>query len=160
MSADPAVFLGRVDADGRIHLEFRQQQIAYCKRKLAGKCVDVIVCEQGELKTRLQEAGYHAMLGPWVKEGHRIEDLKRFCLLEIFGTREVTNPITGNVTLEPRETHTSTLSRAKYSELIEGTLEIAAGVGVLLEAPSEWTARKDAERKAHERKQAKKGKAA
>jgi hypothetical protein len=29
MSADPAVFVGRVDEDGKIHLEFPQQQKAY-----------------------------------------------------------------------------------------------------------------------------------
>lgn len=152
MSQDPAVFIGAVDADGRIHLDHPQQQRAYCRAKLAGQAVDVIVAPQGAMKSRLQEMGFHAMLKPWVKEGQRIDDLKRDLLVHIFGHREHANPITGEVTLVPRELHTSTLSRAKYSELIERTLEIAAECGVWLEAPHEYR-----ERKARE---ARKGRAA
>lgn len=143
MSADPAVFLGTVDADGIIHLDFPAQQKAYCKRKLAGQCVDVIITPQGAMKTRLQEAGFHAMITPWAKaEGHEIDDLKRDLLREIFGEREHVNPISGEVTLVLREPHTSTLSRTKYSELIERTLDIAAGCGHVLEAPHEYRERK------------------
>lgn len=146
MSADPAVFLGRVDDEGKVHLDFPAQQRAYCKAKLAGKCIDVIVCEQGALKTRLQEQGFHAMITPWARqEGHAIEDLKRDLLLAIFGTREYVNVLTGDVSLVLREPHTSQLSRTKYAELIERTLEIAAENGVILMAPHEY-------RKAHERR--------
>lgn len=150
MSADPAVFLGRVDDEGKIHLDFPQQQKAYCKRKLAGKCVDVIIGEQGELKTRLQEAGFHAMIMPWARsEGHDIEDLKDDLLRAIFGEREHVNPITGEVRMVLREPHTSKLSRAKYSELIERSADIAAGCGVILELPHEYTERKRKEQKQH-----------
>lgn len=148
MSADPAVFLGRVDAAGVIHADHSAQMRAYCKAKLADKCIDIILCEQGEMKTRLQEMGFHAMITPWAKaEGHAIEDLKRDLLLEIFGTREHVNALTGVVTLVLREPHTSKLSRAKYSELIERTLEIAAGCGHILEAPHEYRMRKEREKK-------------
>src|SRR4051812_29557654 len=100
MSQDPAVFLGTVDAEGKIRLDFPQQQRAYCKRKLAGQCVDVIIAPQGVLKTRLQECGFHAMIAPWAKEeGHAIDDLKRDILREVFGEREHLNPITGEVTM-------------------------------------------------------------
>lgn len=143
MSADPAVFTGLVDSEGTIHLEHPKQQRAYCKRKLAGKCVDVMVAEQGLMKSRLQESGFHAMITPWAKaEGHRIDDLKRDLLREIFGTMEYTSPITGEVVMVLCEPHTSTLSRAKYSELIERTLEIAGECGVILEAPNEYRERK------------------
>ena len=146
MSADPAVFLGIVDEQGKIHLDFPQQQRAYCKRKLAGQSVDVIIAPQGEMKSRLQEKGFHAMIQPWAKEaGHRIDDLKADLLLDIFGELEHVNPITGEVSMVPRERHTSTLSRAKYSELIERTLEIAAECGVILEAPQEYRQRKERE---------------
>lgn len=146
MSADPAVFLGRVDSEGRVRLDFPAQQRAYCKRKLAGQCVDVIICEQGEMKTRLQEKGFHAMLQPWAREeGHNIDRLKRDLLAEIFGHEEHVNAITGEVRLELREPHTSKLNRRKYSELIERTLDIAAEQGFILEAPSEYKARKEAE---------------
>ena len=148
MSVDPAVFLGTVDAEGRIALDFPQQQRAYCKRKLAGQCVDVIIAPQGELKTRLQECGFHAMIAPWAREeGHRIDDLKRDLLREIFGEREHVNPITGEVVLVLREPHTSKLSRTKYNELIERTLDIAAGCGHVLEAPHEYRERKAREAK-------------
>lgn len=141
---DPAVFAGTVDEDGKIHLEFPQAQRAYCKRKWAGQCVDVLVAPQGLLKSRLQESGFHAMITPWAKsEGHRIEDLKRDLLREVFGEIEHTNPLTGEVTMELREPHTSKLSRDQYSELIERTLQIAAEVcGVILEAPNEYRIRK------------------
>lgn len=150
MSADPSVFTGMVDANGDIHFEFPHQQRAYCKRKLADRCVDVIVAEQGLMKSRLQESGFHAMITPWAKsEGHRIDDLKRDLLRAIFGTQEYVSPISGEVVLVLREPHTSHLSRAKYSELIERSLEIAGECGVILEAPSEYRERKarDAKRK-------------
>ena len=148
MSADPAVFVGRVDDEGAIHLEFPKQQRAYCKRQLAGKCVDVMVAEQGLLKSRLQESGFHAMITPWARDGgHRIDDLKRDVLREVFGRIEHTNPITGEVEMVLREPHTSRLSRAKYSELIERTLEIAGECGVFLVAPHEYRERKEREAK-------------
>jgi len=148
MSTDPAVFLGTVDDEGSIHLDFPQQQRAYCKRKLAGQCVDVIIAPQGALKTRLQECGFHAMITPWAREeGHRIDDLKRDILRAVFGEVEHLNPITGEVTLVLREPHTSRLNRSKYSELIERTLELAAECGHVLEAPNEYRERKQRERK-------------
>jgi hypothetical protein len=148
MSLDPAVFTGLIDADGCVHLEHPAQQRAYCKRKLAGQCVDIIIAPQGAMKTRLQEAGFHAMVTPWAKsEGHRIDDLKRDLLRAIFGEMEHVNPITGEIMMVLREPHTSTLSRAKYSELIERTLEIAGECGVVLEAPHEHRERKARERR-------------
>lgn len=146
MSADPAIFPAVIDEHGRVHLENSKQQRAYCKAKLAGQCVDVIICEQGLMKSRLQEKGFHAMITPWAKsEGHRIDDLKADLLRAIFGEMEHTNPITGEVSMVLREPHTSTLSRAKYSELIERTLEIGAECGQILEAPHEYRQRKERE---------------
>ena len=153
MSADPAIFMGTVDAEGKIHLDFPPQQRAYCKRTFAGKCVDVLIADAGLQKSRSQESGFHAMITPWAKaEGHRIDDLKRDLLREIFGEQEHTSPITGEVSMVLREPHTSKLNRAKYSELIERTLEIAAGCGHMLEAPNEYRERKakEAKRKAKE----------
>lgn len=145
MSVDPAVFVGTCDAEGAIHLDFPQQQRAFCKRKFAGQCVDVIIAPQGDLKTRLQECGFHAMIAPWAREdGHRIDDLKRDLLREIFGEMEHVNPITGEVSLVLREPHTSKLNRTKYSELIERTLDIAAGCGFILKAPDEYRKAKEA----------------
>lgn len=99
-------------------------------------------------KTRLQERGFHAMIQPWAKEeGHNINDLKDDLLRAIFGEREHLNPITGQVEMVLREPHTSTLSKTKYSELIERTLEIAAECKYVLVAPNEWRERKERERR-------------
>ncbi len=108
-----------------------------------------ITLEDVEIKkTRLQERGFHAMIQPWAKEeGHQIDDLKRDLLREIFGEREHMNPITGDVEMVLREPHTSTLSKTKYSELIERTLEIGARCGHVLVAPNEWRERKERERR-------------
>lgn len=140
---DPAVFVGDCDTEGVIHLEAPLRQRAYCKAKLAGQRVDVIITPAGELKTRLQESGFHAMITPWAQtEGLAIEDLKRDLLREIFGLREHVDRISGEVALLLREPHTSKLNRAKYSQLIERTLDIAAACGHVLEAPHEYRERK------------------
>lgn len=146
MSRDPAVFPAVVDSEGRVHPAHPSQLRAFCKKQYAGQCVDIIIAPAGSEKTRLQEAGFHAMIQPWAKaEGHRIDDLKRDLLRHIFGEQEHINPITGEVQMVLREPHTSKLSRAQYSELIERTLEIAAECGFVLVAPNEW--RKEQERK-------------
>lgn len=148
MSQDLAVFVGKVDAEGRIRLDFPSQQRNYCKAKLAGQCVDVIVAPQGHAKTRAQEQGFFAMIAPWAREeGHRIDDLKRDLLRAVFGEQEHTNPITGEVTMVLREPHTSTLNRAKYCELIERTLDIGAECGVVLIAPDEYRRMKERQNK-------------
>lgn len=155
MSQDTAVFVGRVDADGRIAFDFPSQRIAYCKRRFAGQCVDVIIAPHGHAKTRLQEAGFHAMIAPWARqEGHRIDDLKRDLLRAIFGEQEHTNPITGEITMVLREPHTSNLNRAKYCELIERTLDIGAECGVVLIAPDEYRRLKEQDQKRKARQQA------
>lgn len=138
MSQDPFIFTAVVNQNGELGFDDPARQNAYCKHKFAGQCVDVTVAPQGASKSRKQEAGFHAMITPWAKsEGHRIDDLKRDLLREIFGEQEHVNPITGEVGMVLREPHTSKLSRAKYSELIDRTLDIAAGCGVWLEAPDE-----------------------
>lgn len=143
MSHDPAVFPAVVDAAGHVVYDFPAQQLAYCKKQFADRCVDVTIAPQGHLKTRLQEAGFHAMITPWAKgEGHRIDDLKRDILRAVFGEQEHTNPITGEVSMVLREPRTSKLNRAQYSELIERTLELGAECGVILIAPNEYRARK------------------
>ncbi|MGE3278041.1 MAG: hypothetical protein AB7O67_23260 [Vicinamibacterales bacterium] len=100
---------------------------------------DYLYFSLDEAKTRDQEKGFHAMIAPWARaEGHRIEDLKRDLLGEIFGYREHVNRFTGEVTMVLREPHTSRLSKRQYSELIERSIEIAAGCNVVLIAPDEY----------------------
>ena len=143
--SDVPVFYAFVSEDGVLTMDHRVQFKAYYRRKFKGCEVAITIEDKAIAKTRLQEKGFHSCLKPWVAEGHRIDDLKHFLLKEIFGTRESVNPITGEVVIVLAEPHTSKLSKAQYSELIERTLEIAAGCGVILEAPSEYKARKKAE---------------
>ena len=92
-------------------------------------------------KTRKQECGFHAMIQPWAKEdGHAIEDLKQDLLREVFGLKEHTDVVTGEVVMVLRKPHTSKLTKAEYSELIDRTLEIAARCGYVLTAPQEYHA--------------------
>lgn len=141
MRGDPVLFSGRVDDQGAIRLENRPAFVAHC-RAFAGQRVDVVVALQGELKTRLQESGFHAMITPWARDGgHDVEDLKDDLLREVFGVREHVNPVSGEVLCVLREPHTSKLNRTQYSELIERTLDIAAGCGYVLEAPHEYRER-------------------
>lgn len=152
MSQDAAVFVGTVDNEGRVRLDFPAQQRNYCKAKLAGQPVDVIIAPQGHAKTRAQESGFHAMITPWAREeGHRVDDLKRDLLRAVFGEMEHTNPITGEVSMVLREPHTSKLNRAQYCELIERTLELGAECGVVLIAPDEYRRMKEQQAKRREK---------
>jgi hypothetical protein len=140
--SDPTRFGAVVADDGSLIFDYPTQQRAYCRSKLIGQPVDVLIAPAGLMKSRLQECGFHAMITPWARqEGHRLDDLKRDLLGAIFGHIEHVNPITGEVVQVLAQPHTSKLSRAKYSELIERTLEIAAECGVLLEAPNEYRQR-------------------
>lgn len=123
--------------------------------KLAGETgaeVVLFVADKAWLKTRQQEKGLHAMLNPIVVEkGWPIADVKRYMLGKVFGYTK--SMIDGTqILVEP---HTADLSKQQYSQLIEGCLEIAAeDFEIWLEAPSEWKARKEQERKQAARKQA------
>ncbi len=145
-------FDGFVTAQGKLTLDRPGMFKAFVAKKFTGCEVVVSVEDKALAKTRLQECGFHAMLKPWCAEGHDIDVLKYALKKQIFGEKEAVDPITGEVTMVLRKPHTSTLTKAEYSELIERTLEIAAGCGVLLEAPSEYKDRK--------RREAKKAKAA
>jgi hypothetical protein len=143
-------FYGFVTVEGKFSLEpFSKPQFKAWLKKLAGTTgaeLVLFVADKAWLKTRQQEKGYHAMITPLAKEkGWPVEDLKRYFLLKTFG---VTISLIDHreILVEP---HTSSLSKAKYSELIERTMEIACEDfdGFWLEAPSEWKARNEKARK-------------
>lgn len=129
--------------DGKLKLFNRDMFDDAMRQFCDGEELELTLGPVDEKKTRQQEKGFHAMIQPWAREdGHAIEDLKRDLLAEIFGLREHVDVITGDVVLVLREPHTSTLSKKKYNELIERTMEIAARCGHILIAPSEWRERK------------------
>lgn len=145
---------------GKLELDHRPTFTAWVA-KLAGTTgaeVVIFIADKAWLKTRQQEKGYHAMLRPLcAAKGFDIEDAKDYMLARVFGI--TVSKINGReILIEP---HTSQLSKAKYADLIERTLEIAATeFEVWLEAPSEWKERKAKERKAAEKQAKKAAKAA
>lgn len=142
-----AAFLGFVDDAGKFALDHRAAFLAYAKR-FAGYEVEVSIRRRKTQRSDRQNKALHSMLTPWSHgEGYPIEELKRDLLIAVFGSREVTSPITGEVILVPVKPHTSQLSTAEFAELMDRSVEIAAGCGVVLELPSEYTARKVKEAK-------------
>ena len=132
----------------------RQAQLAAAFPDLV---VEVEYREFQETRSARQNRGFHAMIAPWAKErGWRIEALKQFLLKQVFGVLEFTDPKTGEVHEVLAEPHTSTLSVAQFSELIEASLELAAEDGMFLTAPDEYRRQQEARR----RKEARKAKAA
>lgn len=144
---------GFAHVGGKLTLDFKSTFTAWIA-KLAGDSgaeVVIFVADKAWLKTRQQEKGFHAMIQPLVvKSGWTIEALKQYLLGEIFGWAELKDGV--RVLVEPS---TARLNKRQYSELIEQTLEIAATeFDTWLEAPSEWTARKEQERRAVAQKEA------
>lgn len=137
---------GFAHVGGKLTLDFPTPFKAWIA-KLAGEAgaeVVIFVADKAWLKTRQQEKGFHAMIQPLCQQsGWSMEALKQYLLGEIFGWADLKDGI--RVLVEP---NTSKLNKRQYSELIERTLEIAATeFDVWLEAPSEWKARQEQERK-------------
>lgn len=142
---------GFAHVGGKLSLDFKTTFTAWIS-KLAGETgaeVVIFVADKAWLKTRQQEKGFHVMIQPLVvKTGWSIAALKQYLLGEVFGWADLKTGI--RVLVEPS---TAALNKKQYSELIEQTLEIAATeFDTWLEAPSEWTARKEQERRAAAKK--------
>lgn len=134
--------------------DFPRQLAAYLRRTLPGDEVCIDIYKRSARKSRDQEAGFHAMITPWARdEGHQIDALKRDLLIAVFGMSEKVSPLTKQPI--PHQQHTSTLTMAQYSELIERTLEIAAECGYILIAPDEWKRQQEQRRKKQARTKAK-----
>jgi hypothetical protein len=134
----------RVDERGRVSFAHPGQAHAWLRR-FAGTCIAAQFYEHREKRSGRQNRGFHSMITPWAKqEGHRIDDLKADLLREVFGTLESVSLVTGEVREVLAEPHTSTLTVGQFCELIDRTLEIAAGVGVILVPPDEYKRQKSA----------------
>lgn len=141
----PSVFLGRVDADGRVHLDFPIQQRAFCKSQLAGQSVEVEVRPQCSKRSDRQNRALWAMLQPWARErGWQPDDLKDVMLGIAFGRIERVAPITGEITNVLAKPRSSKLNVADFCHLIEEVLRVSAEDGYWLEAPDEYRKAKEA----------------
>lgn len=137
-----ATFHGFCDDSGHFSFDHEAQYRAFMRKQMAGKEVEVEIREKGRKRTDKQNKALHAMLGPWCEEGHYMDDLKRDVLRQVFGTREVTNAITGDVQLELAQPHTSRLTVREFCFLMEQACVIAAECGVILQLPDEYKAMK------------------
>lgn len=147
-----------VQTDGLLKFEFGKQQQAYCLKTFgAGACVDVEIREHREKRTDRQNRALWALLNTWCKEadqGWRPDDLKDAVMGVVFGTVEVTMPITGEIKRVLARPHTSSLNISDFCKVIEAILELAATSepSVFLEAPDEFRKAKERQRKQAARK--------
>lgn len=145
MTPETTVFVGRCEMDGTIHLDFPQQQRAFCKRKLAGKCIEIEIREQHTRRSDRQNRALHALLTPWARaRGWQVDDLKDIMLGIAFGHIEKVMPVTGEIRQLLAKPHTSRLNVTDFCHLIEEVLRIAAEDDYWLEAPDEYRKAKEA----------------
>ncbi len=146
--------------DGSLKFEFERQQQAYCRRFGAGVCVDVEIREHREKRTDRQNRALWALLNAWCKEadqGWRPDDLKDAVMATVFGTIEITMPLTNEVKKVLARPHTSTLNVTDFCAVIEAILELAATSepSVWLDSPDEYRKAKAAAVKLSQRAQGK-----
>lgn len=140
-------FVGFVEDDGRLTLDHKAAFLAFVKR-FRGEEVELELRKRRTKRSDRQNKALHAMLTPWSHgEGYPMDELKRDLLIAVFGSQEVTSPITGEVVMVPTKPHTSQLTTAECAEFVGRVVEIAAGCGVILELPDEFKARKAKEAK-------------
>lgn len=134
---------------GELRFEFAGQQKAYCLKTFgAGACVDVEIREHRDKRSDRQNRAMWALLHAWCKEadqGWRPDDLKDAVMGTVFGTIEVTMPITGEVKRVLARPSTSALNVTDFCAVIEAILELAATSepSVFLESPDEYRKAKE-----------------
>lgn len=137
-----------IQPDGSLKFEFEGQQRAFCRRLGIGTCVDVEIREHRDKRTDRQNRAMWALLHAWCKEadqGWRPDDLKDAVMGTVFGTLEVTMPITGEVKRVLARPSTSSLNVTDFCTVIEAILELAATSepSVFLESPDEYRKAKE-----------------
>ena len=143
-------FAGDCDERGRITFDSPSAVTAYCRRRLAGRRVDVEIRPRKARRSLAQNSYIHAAWKGWADHlGYDVEALKDELLGLVFGYREVTSPLTGEIRQVLVEPHTSTLTTAQACELMERAVIEAAGTGYELLLPDEW---REARAKAARRK--------
>lgn len=145
MSVDQAVFVGTIDAEGNVHLDFPTQQRGFCKRNLAGQCVEVEIREQRTKRTDRQNRALWALISPWARaRGWQTDELKDVMLGIAFGHIEHVMPVTGEIKDVLAKPRSSKLNVTEFCHLIEEILRVAAEDGYWLEAPDEYRKAKEA----------------
>ena len=151
---DQREFHGHLTADGGVVWDFPAQVKAYRRRLFAttdGQVTGQFYPMRSKRSDR-QNRALWALLNAWCREadqGWRPDDLKDAVMAQVFGTIEVTNPITGEIGRALAKPHTSTLTVSEFCAVIEAILELAATSepSVFLDAPDEFRKAKEKERK-------------
>lgn len=156
-----AVFQGFCDDDAVFAFDCPAAYRAFLRGN-KGKELEVEIRERRKKRSLAQNNGFHAMVTPWAaEEGHRIEDLKRDLLREVFGVLEVENTVTGEIQTVLAKPHTSKLTVQEFCFFMEQTVVLAAeNAGVILKLPDEYKEVKAALAKQAAREAKKKGLAA
>jgi dGTP triphosphohydrolase len=140
--SETATFHGFCDESGTFTLDVPAAFRAYVAKRFKGEEVTLEVYKRRTKRSDKQNRYLHAALTGWARDlGYDIEDLKDALLEQVFGRREIVNPLTGEVKHALAQPHTSTLSTAQFSELVERMVEIAAGTGYIIELPDEFKTR-------------------
>lgn len=139
-----STFHGYCDDTGTFTLDpIERKKFAAFVRRWKGEELSIDVYRRRTKRTDRQNKYLHAALTGWARElGYDIEDLKDALLEQVFGLKEVPNPLTGEIRTVLAEPHTSHLDTRKFTELVERMVEIAAGTGYLIELPDEFKQRK------------------
>lgn len=144
---------------GDLEFEFKGQQRAYCLRHFGvGTCLDVEIREHREKRSDRQNKAMWALLNEWCKaadQGWRPDDLKDAVMGIVFGTIEITQPLTGVIVKTPARLRTSHLNVTDFCKVVEAILELAAEQDVYLMAPDEFRRAKEAAAKAERKTAAK-----
>ncbi len=155
MNAETSFFVGTCGEDGAIHLDFPHQQRAYCKRRFAGKCIEVEIREQHTRRSDRQNRALWALLHPWARErGWQTDELKDVMLGIAFGHIEQLMPLTGEIRQVLAKPRSSRLNVTDFCHLIEEVLRVAAEDDYWLEAPDEYRKAKEAAAKKARKKAA------
>lgn len=126
---------GGVITDGKLKLQGRRVWEQALRRFPEGPVV-VRVEAQKRRRTLRQNAFWHAVVIPLFAEhcGYDFEDMKDALALELLPV-EVTNMKTGKVTVVPG--HTSTLTTARFNDLIERAQRLGAEMNLYIPDPGE-----------------------
>ena len=137
---DPVVLAGDCADDGTLHLDLPRKAVqALCAARFKGQRVDVEIRARKSQRSARQNAAFHAALTPWAKElGYHVEELKDELLGLVWGYEERVSKLTGEVQRVLVKPHTSKLTTAEFSELMEHTVMQAAQTGYVMLLPDEF----------------------
>lgn len=144
-------FLGFVDHDGKLSLDHQAAFRAYVRR-LTGEEVELEVRKRRTKRSDRLNRAFWAALVPWAHElGYEPTELKDELMALLWGYREVTSALTGEVRIVANKSRSSKLTNPEMCQLYEFMAVKAAETGYVMLLADEFNARKAADAKAKRR---------